>query len=294
MPALRDATVTLPDGRRLAYTEWGVPDGKPVLYFHGTPGSRLWCPDEQATVAAGVRLIAPDRPGFGGSDPQDGRTYAEWPHDVEALADALRIPTFGVVGVSAGGPYAAGCAALMPGRVGRAALVSSRALTQYNWAEFPGAAEHWSQEERDLFEMARDDPEAAANVALAQFAAAIGPLEEFPAAIQASLETAEGDRWFFEDEDRTAIFAAHIREMWRQGLEPIKWELIDAFQPWGFRLADISIPVAIFHGAQDSRVKREYVDFQARTIPNSTLVVWADGGHLGFVKHWTEVLESVA
>lgn len=294
MSALVDTTVTLPDGRRLAYTEWGVPDGRPVLYFHGTPGSRLWCPDEQATVAARVRLIAPDRPGFGRSDPQDGRTFAEWPHDVQALADALRIPTFAVVGVSAGGPYAAVCAALMPARVSRAALVSSRALTQYNWAEFPGAAEHWSQEERSQFEIARDDPEAAADMALAQFAEAIGPLEEFPAAVRRSLETAEGDRWFFEDPERTATFNTHLREMWRQGLDPIKWELIDAFQPWGFRLADISIHVAIFHGAQDSRVRREFVDFQARTIPNSTLVVWPDSGHLGFVKHWAEVLEAVA
>lgn len=294
MPALRDATVTLPDGRRLAYTEWGVPDGRPVLYFHGTPGSRLWCPDEQATAAARVRLIALDRPGFGRSDPQEGRTLGDWPIDVEALADALDIPSFAVIGVSAGGAYAAACAALIPHHVSAAAFVSCRALAEYNWAEDPAASEQWDTEDRAQFELARDDPAAAADLAIAQFAEAVGPLEGFPGAIRKSLEAAEGDRWFFEDPDRTAMFDAHLREAWRQGLDSLKWEMIDVFQPWGFRLADISIPVTIFHGAQDSRVKQEYVDFQARTIPNSAIVIWPDAGHLGFVKHWTQVLEAVA
>ena len=294
MPALRDATVTLPDGRRLGYTEWGVADGKPVLDFHGTPGSRLWCPDEEATAAASVRLILPDRPGFGRSDPQEGRTYADWPDDVEALADALDIPSFAAIGVSAGGAYAAACAALIPNRVRAAAFVSCRALAHYNWAEDPTAPERWAAAERALFELARDDPAAAADGALAQFAEAVGPLEKLPAAIRKTLEGAEGDRWFFQDPERTAMFDTHLREMWRQGLDPIKWELIDAFRPWGFRLADISIPVTIFHGAQDPRVKQEDIDFQARTIPNSALVIWPDAGHLGLAKHWAEVLAAVA
>src|SRR4026209_1951231 len=106
MPPLRDETVTLPNGRNLAYTEWGIPDGKPVLCFHGTPGTRLWCPDETDTVAAGVRLIMADRPGIGRSDPQVGRTLADWPGDVQALADAMDMETFGIIGISAGGTYA--------------------------------------------------------------------------------------------------------------------------------------------------------------------------------------------
>ena len=143
---------TLPDGRRLAYTEWGLPDGKPVLFFHGVPGSRLWCPDEEATSAAGVRLIAPERPGSGRSDPLQGRTLADWPKDVEALADALEISSFGSSGVSAGGPYAAACASLIPGRLRGVALVSSRHLAEFNWAERPGAEEGWDPEDREVFD----------------------------------------------------------------------------------------------------------------------------------------------
>jgi pimeloyl-ACP methyl ester carboxylesterase len=285
--------VTLPDRRRLAYTEWGLPDGKPVVYFHGTPGSRVWCPDEEGTSAARVRLIAPDRPGFGRSDPLQGRTLADWPKDVEALADALQISSFAVVGVSGGGAYAAACAALIPGRLGGVAIVSCRALTEYNWVERPEAMEEWSPEDRAQFELAQDDPAAAAALAAEQFAEGVGPLDEFPDRVRESLEAAEGDRWFYEDPARRAIFDACIRESWRQGLDAIKWELIDMFQPWGFRLADISIPVTIWHGSQDPRVKQEQIDFQATTIPNASVVIWPDAGHLGFVKHWQEILEAV-
>ena len=154
--------------------------------------------------------------------------------------------------------------------------------------------EEWTPEERAQFELAHDDPTAAADLAAEQFAADVDPLEEYPERIHKALEAAEGDRWFFEDPSRTAIFDAYIRETWRQGLDAIKWELIDAFQPWGFRLADIPIPVSIWHGSQDPWVTQEQIDFQARTIPKTSLVIWPDGGHLGFVKHWNEILEAVA
>lgn len=291
MPALRDASITVPDGRRLAYTEWGLPDGKPVLYFHGMPSSRLWCPDEQATAAAGVRLIIPDRPELGRSDPLEGRTLADWPKDVEALADALRISSFGVVGVSAGGPSAAACAALIPRRLSGVALVASRALTEYNWAERPEAVEEMSSYDRDVYDLAQHDPAAAAERAAQQFAEELDRLEWEPEVFRKIFESAEGDRWFFEDASRTATFDAHIREMWRQGPDAIKWELIDVFRPWGFRLADILIPVTIWFGSQDPRIR--WLDFQASTIPNCSVVIWPDSGHLGFVKHWNEILAAV-
>jgi len=281
----------MPDGRRLAYTEWGLRDGKPVLCFHGTPGSRLFCPDEQATSTAGVRLIMPDRPGIGRSDPLAGRTLADWPKDVAALADALLLTAFGVVGVSAGGPYAAACAALIPGRLRGVALVSSRALTEYNWAERPGVEEAWSPDERAEFDLAQQDPAAAALLAAQHAADWVDQLDEHPEIIQKELEAADGDRWFFEDPSRTAMFEATMRDWRRQGLDAIQWELIDVFLPWGFRLAGIQIPVTIWCGSQDPRVR--HIDFQVSTIPHSSVVIWPDTGHLGFVKHWNEILEAV-
>ena len=80
---------TLPDGRALAYLEWGDDGGYPVFYFHGTPSSRLeGAFADGAAKRAGFRLIAVDRPGFGRSTFQQGRRFRDWPEDVCALADA--------------------------------------------------------------------------------------------------------------------------------------------------------------------------------------------------------------
>jgi pimeloyl-ACP methyl ester carboxylesterase len=120
----------------------------------------------------------------------------------------------------------------------------------------------------------------------------VDQLDEHPEIIQKQLEAADGDRWFFEDPSRTALFEATMRDWRRQGLDAVKWEFIDVFLAWGFRLADISIPVTIWCGSQDPRI--EHMEFQASTIPHNSVVIWPDSGHLGFVKHWNDILEEVA
>ena len=119
--------ITLPDGRRLAYSETGAPDGSPVLYFHGHPGSRLDVAmfDRSILARSGLRMLSIDRPGIGQSDFQPGRAIRDWPADVRGFADALGIQRFAVLGVSGGGPFAAACAQALPERVTKALLVSS-------------------------------------------------------------------------------------------------------------------------------------------------------------------------
>lgn len=284
----------MPDGRQLAYTEWGVAHGRPVMFFHGNPGCRIWCPDEEAASAAGVRLILPDRPGVGRSDLLENRRISDWPKDVVALADALGLSTFGVIGCSGGGTSAAACAALIPERLRGAALVVSSGPTQYNWGERPSAEQEWTADEREQFHLAQTDPAAAARRAGEDWAREAEPWEQFLATIKEELEAAEGDRWFFEDPSRVAVFNASFLEARRQGWDAYAWEEIKVYLPWGFRLADISIPVSIWHGAQDPWVTQEQIDWQAMTIPNSTVTVWDDSGHLGFVKHFREILDAVA
>lgn len=102
----KNTFITLRDGRRLAYSEYGDPEGKPIFYFHGFPGSHHEV--EYLGTAIGalhLRIIAPDRPGFGVSDFQPGRKFGDWPSDVIELADALGIKEFAVLGASGGGPY---------------------------------------------------------------------------------------------------------------------------------------------------------------------------------------------
>lgn len=105
-------TIKLPDGRRMGYAEYGDAHGLPVLFCHGSAGSRLSVSDEMAQTlqALNVRLIAPDRPGYGLSDPMPERTLLDWPQDVSALINALGIKRFRVMGYSMGAPYALACA----------------------------------------------------------------------------------------------------------------------------------------------------------------------------------------
>ena len=127
MIANTDLSIRLPDGRRLGYAEYGDPAGKPVLHFHGTPDSRLegTLPSvAEAAARLGVRLILPDRPGIGLSDFKPGRAILDWPADVLALADALNLPRFALMGLSGGGPYAAACAYKIPQRLTRVGIIS--------------------------------------------------------------------------------------------------------------------------------------------------------------------------
>ena len=128
----RDRSLRLPDGRALAWCEYGVPDGTPYLYFHGLPGSRLdGQVNAQSVTEAGLRLIAPDRPGFGRSEIQAGkRSYADWARDIGHLADALELDRFAIVAYSAGGPYALAAAQILEGRITRVGIVSGVAPSE--------------------------------------------------------------------------------------------------------------------------------------------------------------------
>jgi pimeloyl-ACP methyl ester carboxylesterase len=289
------AAFQLRDGRALGYREWGDPDGSPVIFVHGSPGSSLWCPDSRGEVtrACAVRLISLDRPGFGGSDVQVGLTVDGWTADVAELADAIGLDGFGVVGVSAGGPWAAACAALLPERLTGVGLVSSRALSDYNVREQPRAVEELNEEDRHEFELVRNlGPEEAAQRLVADYAAWTLGLREHPERAFRDADI-EADRWFFQDPMQVELLYDCFREYARQGPLGAVWESVAILQPWSFRLADIPIPVHLWHGEKDSRVRLSTQQFAAETIPDARLTTWPDVGHLGMAKYWQQILEAV-
>src|SRR5574341_1236813 len=118
--------IRLSDGRLIGYAEYGDPAGEVVFYFHGWPGSRLE-PRLLDSLCSELRLrlVAPDRPGYGLSEFQTGRTLLDWPMDVCALADHLGTEQFALLGVSGGGPYAIACAAMITNRLTAVLLVGS-------------------------------------------------------------------------------------------------------------------------------------------------------------------------
>ncbi|MFA6292494.1 MAG: alpha/beta hydrolase, partial [Victivallales bacterium] len=117
--------VKLRDGRRLSYAEYGDPHGKPIIYFHGFPGSRYEAALAGKTALAhNARFIGIDRPGYGASDPNPRRKLLDWPDDVAEFADKLGIDKFYVIGISGGAPYTAACAWKMPSRIIMAGIIS--------------------------------------------------------------------------------------------------------------------------------------------------------------------------
>src|ERR1700739_950396 len=127
MPTIGAGSMRLADGRRLTFAQTGPPEGRPVIYCHGAIGTPLrdGVDLEAMTHRLGVRHIAVNRPGFGGSAPAPGRGVLGFAGDLEELADALVLERFAVVAVSAGGPYALAVARRLEDRVQRVAVCSS-------------------------------------------------------------------------------------------------------------------------------------------------------------------------
>lgn len=271
------ARVTLPDGRDLAYEEYGDPAGFPVLSFHGGLSSRLdAAPADGAARAAGVRLVSPDRPGMGLSTFQPGRRLLDWPGDVVHLATALGIERFAVMGWSAGGPYAAACAAKLAGRVTAAALLSSAVPL-----DLFGTSRGLTLEDRVLLVLSRRAPWLASaliktsivNASNARLFRAV--MRAFPA-VDRSVLTEWGPP------DRALAF---VREAVRQGTEGCVQDYRVFGEPWGFALEEISMPVQIWEGSDDRTGPPGYRDFLHRHIAGSTVTVVPGEGHLSLLPH---------
>jgi pimeloyl-ACP methyl ester carboxylesterase len=278
-------TVRLHDGRLLAYEEYGVPTGFPVLSFHGGLSSRLdAAPAHEAAVAGGIRLISPDRPGMGLSSSQPGRRLTDWPADVAELNQALGIERFAVMGWSAGGAYAAVCAATMPDRVTAAALLSSAVpLDLY------GTTRGLSVEDRVLSLLSRRTPWLASTL------------------MKVSIVNASNARLFravmrsFPPADRSVLTEwgppdhalAFVREAMRQGTEGCVQDYRIFGDPWGFSLEEIHAPVDIWEGSDDNTGPPGYRAFLKRHIPQATIHVVPGEGHLSLLPHQAPAIFSL-
>jgi pimeloyl-ACP methyl ester carboxylesterase len=269
----RDRSLRLPDGRTLAYTDLGPPDGTPVMYFHGAPSSRLdiILLGFEATLAKlGVRVVSPDRPGYGGSSAQPGRTLEDWPADVIALADHLGLGRFAVMGPSSGGPYAVVCAALLPDRVAAAGVIAG--LTDMGWPPAWNGMDH-----NDVALMRIGDEARAATWCEAQF----GPdgnrfsetLGDLPPADERALQ----------DQAIASGFVTTVAEAFRQGVAGYAQDITVEARAWTFATASITVPVRVLHGEADTIVPIAHGRHTAEIIPTANLVTWPDHGHISIL-----------
>jgi pimeloyl-ACP methyl ester carboxylesterase len=253
------------DDRVVNYCLYGPEDGTPVISHNGSPSTRWKRPNIIATIErAGVRMLVPDRPGYGGSTRQPGRRVADAADDVNRLADALGWERFAIHGHSGGGPYALACAALLPDRVTRCAVGASLAPSHAETVDFFG----------------RLDPSRGQSLRLAlEGEEKLRPfMAEGAAGVMAKI-TAGGPEMLPEPgepaqanptraiDDPAAM--ARLRATFADSLDGWIDDQFAFVHPWGFDVAEIRIPVGIWHGTNDTRMPRAHSDWLTANIPTA-------------------------
>ncbi len=280
-------TLSLKDGRRLGYAEYGVASGPAVFHFNGSGGSRLEHPSDPAILGAlGIRLISTDRPGHGVSDPQPGRTLLDWPNDIAQLADHLGIDRFHVMGWSAGGPYALACAHQMPARVLTGALISGLAPP-----DRPGPYEGLPVFLKTLMLIGRRFPSVVYLFRRLVYKMLRGDRDKVGAKLAASFPPA--DKAAIKASNSQDWLLANILEGYRQGWKGPGQDDIIINSPWGFEIKDIETRFDVWQGEIDKNVPLNQGEYQHRMLPDSRLWVLPGQAHLYLLTHWRKVLETL-
>lgn len=278
---MTDQQIKLRDGRTLGYAEYGPPEGRPVFYFHGFPSSRLdWrlFNDDETLAELNVRVIAPDRPGYGLSDHKRGRKISIWPEDVVELAGALGIDAFSVLGVSGGGPYAASCAFSIPDRLSKSGIVCGMGP-----ADAPGVKDGASWTLPGMSSIKRR---------IMMTLTAMGLERDPDQFLSKSKETVSGpDRQLLEQPELAAFFIEGMREAFRQGTGGVNREAALYTHPWGFSLSDIAAEVHLWHGGRDLNVPLSVGRYVAEAVPGCRATILEEEGHFTLPRnHLKEIL----
>jgi pimeloyl-ACP methyl ester carboxylesterase len=279
--AAAGAAVRLRHGRRLGFSEYGDPAGRPVLFLHGTPGSRLTgrVLHEQARGAR-ARLITPERPGYGLSDYWSARTAATWSAFAAGLLDELRLDHVPVLGVSGGGPYALAFGSLLPERVSTVGVVGGVCLPEHSCG-LRGRSKR-------LHAVGR----ASERLLAVCLRVLIRDLRRRPERVAARLgaelarqgvEHPWGGRLLLNDfvealAHGTRGFAADIARLGR----------------WGFKPEDVGVPVLLWHGESDDEIGVAAARALAERLPACGAHFLAGEGHLGLLpRHGAAIVRAL-
>jgi pimeloyl-ACP methyl ester carboxylesterase len=270
-------TIQLPDRRLLGYAEYGRLSGKPLLYFHGHPGSRSEARFlAEPAAQAGMRLIGVDRPGLGLSTYKAGRRLLDWPDDVAQLADALGLERFAVVGFSGGGPYALACAYKLSHRLTACGLVAGVGHTGpvltflsmwVPWLMLPLVRRSFRTE-------------AQARKSLTQ----------------AARSWIEPDRKALAAPVVNELMAASLVEALEPGARGAAYDGVLLGRAWGFRLEDVAFPALyLWHGERDNQVPIAQGRAVAERLPHCQAVYYPDEGHISLiVNRAQDILRALA
>lgn len=281
--------LTLPSGQQVGYAVYGDPDGYPVMAFHGTPASRLmYRKGDAAAYALGLKLIAPDRPGYGMSPRDDAPTLASRTSQHAEIADALGLTDFAVIGISGGAPYATALASRLGPRVRALALVSPMGPV----ADYVAAGEPKLPvlQRRFYLKLSQRTWLVRPGAALAVAAFRGAPLA-FAKAFKSALGSA--DSRVLADRGVIDSLIAMTEEAVRTGAGGAVADFEIFGQPWPVDYASISAPSTVWAGTADRVVPIPVCRYLAARIPNAHLIVLPGAAHFWILEHAHDVLAEL-
>jgi pimeloyl-ACP methyl ester carboxylesterase len=289
-PAGNDRTsrvLRLGDKTRIGYAEFGDPEGEAVLAIHGTPGSRFMFASTDAPARARrLRIVAPERPGYGLSDFRHMGSLAEEGEDLRRFADALGLDRLAIIGISGGSPYALATAAAMADRVVLLALISPIGPI----AECPRSVRMSALHRLIFTRMGRSPASAAAFFWSLRYLIRHAPELAYRALMRRG---APSDRTVLARPEVKANLQAMVREGLGGGIDGARQDLRLFCGRWGLSLRDLDVPTIVWQGSDDTIVPPAAAYHLAETLPNCRLDVIQGGGHYWAFGEIERVLDAV-
>ncbi|MHB8449526.1 MAG: alpha/beta fold hydrolase [Mycobacteriales bacterium] len=290
MATPRPNVIVLADDRRLAWREYGVPDGRPCVYTPGTPASGLaGALHHEAAERAGVRWISVDKPGYGLSDFQPGRQLLDWPKDVAALADHLCLDRFAVAGESGGGPHVLALGYGLTDRLTVAVVLAGMGPGEHAWVQ-----DGMKRQNTVLLGLAQTAPWALA-VPMALMGWVLRDERRAERYLRGQAKVSPpADRELFTEPTRMAAGLASARDAFRFGFRGATQEMELFARPWGFALADVRAHVELWHGTADVNVPVGVAQRVVSELPDCTAHIIDGAGHAVAWTRLDEIMKVIA